>query len=344
MLNTLARTHAVGVGPVPGYTKELHRVKLAKGLYAVDTPAVPSKEEAPGPHTALPLSPNRIVDDVEEFIQHFDMDNLLAVLGLPAVETFQDFMDGLGGRVGKQLKGGEYNKVAGARKLFKDWNEGRLLYFTETPDLDEDAEAQGADGGPIAQFFLAANKKTVAALKKDGKMQPESKYLRVEGSLFDAGEDEDEDGEDGEDEEMDDGEDDEDMEDGEDEDEEMAEDDEEEEEELPPPPPSKKQKAAAAKSAPAPASTKKAAAPAAAAAPSNKKAATPQKKATPAPAPAQQTKSKKRSARDEDEEEEEDAAPSKPAAKKQATAPKANSSKPTPTPAAASASKKKGKK
>lgn len=348
VLNTLARTHASGVGAVSGYTKEIHRVKLGKGLYAIDTPAVPQKDDAPGPHTQLPLSNTRIVDDVADFVEHFDVDNLMSVLGLPAVESMKEFMDGLASRAGRQMKGGEFNHIVAARKLFKDWNEGRLLFFTPPPQLDDEEEESPAEAGPIQSFFVASNKKTIAALKKRTDIPPEGAFLSVNGSLFDEGEEEDD--EDGEDEE---GEDDD--EDGEmeievvedDEDEEMQEDDAEEEEVVVPPPSKKKGKAASA-AAPAPAvqpssskKAKRAAVPEPEPEPtpapkSNKKAKT--AAAAPAPAPvveaapaAAPAKSRKRAARDEEEEE------AAPAPKKQAAAPKKEATKPTPTPKKAAA-------
>ena len=337
VLNTLARTHVTGVGPLPGYTKELLRYKLAKGLYGIDTPAVPTKEDAPGPHITLPLSHNRILDDVGDFINHFEMDNLLSVLGMKPCDSLEEFLDALGERVGRQMKGGDFNRVAGARKLFKDWNEGRLNFFTPPPDLDEPDDIPSA--GPIQEFFTAANKKTVLALKKRTDLPQTTKCLAVNGSLFDHGDDDDEDeedGEDGEDEDMDDEDMMEDEEMGEDEDEE----EEEEEEEVPPPPPAKKGKKGAAAPAPAPVAVPSKKSVPVAAAPAPTPSASKKKKAEPvvaAPAPAPKA-SKKRSAREielEEDEDEDEEPVSKPAAKKQAAAPKAASSKPTPKPAPA---------
>ena len=266
VLNTLARTHAVGVGSVAGYTKELTRFKLAKGVYAIDSPAVPSKPDAPGPHIELPLSNNRIKDDVASWLQHFDPINLQSVLALPAFETFEEFLSSLAKKV-NIMKGAELNLVLAARTLLKDWNSGKIKYFTAPPEIDdEDEEEEEEEEEPqpmpkgkkaqaaaaaaaaekakakaqakkekeeptgLAAFFAASNRQTLVALKKAGTIAPEASFLVVEGNLFDHGEEaEDSDegeGEDGDEE----GEEDEEM-DGEDDEGEQMEDEEEEDEE-----------------------------------------------------------------------------------------------------------------
>jgi nuclear GTP-binding protein len=347
VLNTLARTHLAGVGLVAGYTKSVARFRLAKGVYALDSPAVPAKSDAPGPHIELPLSNNRIKEDVEQFLRHFDLDNVQQVLQVPAnaMESIDSFLAALAKRV-RMMKGAELNHVLAARTLLKDWNAGKIPYFTAPPDMEDDEEEEGGkeeeeeegEKSALQQFFVSSNRRVLLGLKAQTNpppCPPESAFLVVEGSLFEEVPDDDEDGEgEEEDEEMEEDQDDE-MDDDDDEEEE-----EEEEEEVPPPPPAKKgkqQQQQPQKKQPAPA----AAAPAAAASSKKKGAAA---AAAPVAAPAAPASRKRPAARavEESEEEEEEAAPAPPA-KKHAAASKANGNKPAaapaPTPAPAPAKK-----
>jgi len=323
VLNTLARTHLAGVGPIAGYTKSLARFRLSKGVYMVDTPAVPTKDEAPGPHIELPLSHNRIKQDVEQFLRHFDLENVMQVLQLPAsaIESIDAFLGALARRV-RMMKGAELNLVLAARTLLKDWNSGKIPYFTAPPDMDEEddeekEEEETPEPSALQQFFVASNRRVLLSLKAGTctpavkPCPPESAFLVVEGSLFEEVPDEDdEEGEDGEEEEED-----EEMEDG-DEDMEDDEEEEEEEEEETPPPQKKGGKAKQQQQ------------------PQQKQQTKKQQPAAPAAAPV----SRKRGAAQREEEEE---APAPPAKKKQAVAPaaagKANGNKPASKPVAAPA-------
>jgi len=262
VLNTLARTHATGVGHLPGFTKELFRYRLSKGLYAIDTPGIPTKDDARGPHIHLPISEAKPIDDLANFLQHVDVENLQSVLQLPAFEDMKSLMDLLAQRTGRFMKGGELNHMLAARKLLKDFNAGKIPFFTLLPDMGDDEEEEEEEEqssskkgkgavaasksnkkkkkaddeqslSPIQQFFVQSNRRSLSQLKKRQDIPPESAFLEIDGSIFEHpddnqdDEDYDDDDDDGEEEEEGDDEDDEDeeMQDGE-------EDDENEDEEM----------------------------------------------------------------------------------------------------------------
>ena len=277
VLNSLSRTHSSGVGTVPGFTKQLHRIKLARGLYAIDTPAVPAKDNAPGPHIYLPIKDAQCVNDVIAWAQHFRHDNLMMVLGLPAMTDEADdededddsntatgvLLDHLAQRTGRLMKGGQLNRTLGARRLLKDWNEGKIPYCTLTPDMGDDEDEDDmndAQKSSIQDFFTACNKRTVTALQARSDLPSIANSLFVNGSLFDdaadeedTDEDEDEDDEDENEEadDSDDGDDDAEMMENEDSDDDEDGDDDDsmdESDELPPPPPRKQKPSATASS------------------------------------------------------------------------------------------------
>ena len=79
------------------------------------------------------------------------------------------------GSYGRVLKGGVPDKVAAARAVLKDWNEGKIPYFTEPPAVDHSHKS--SDAVIVGEFAPAFDAMDAAVL---GTMQDDEDEMDIE--------------------------------------------------------------------------------------------------------------------------------------------------------------------
>jgi nuclear GTP-binding protein len=149
IINALKRSRAVGVSPRPGFTTSMQEVVLDRNVRLLDSPGVVFDDS-----TALLgncVDADSIEDPipaVDALLQRCNPQSLIMTYSIPAFpqgDTMM-FLAMVAKSYGRVLKGGIPDKIGAARAVLKDWNQGKIPYFTVPP---VDAEPDVAKGGAV---------------------------------------------------------------------------------------------------------------------------------------------------------------------------------------------------
>merc|ERR1711865_561499 len=177
LINALKRSRAVGVSPRPGFTTSMQEVVLDRTIHLLDSPGVVFSDE-----TALLgncVDANSIDDPippVDAILKRCNPESLMGTHGIPAFpqgDTMM-FLAMVAKSYGRVLKGGIPDKIGAARSVLKDWNHGKIPYFTVPP---ADIEPDVAKGGAVivssfgAEFDLSKyDDQVLSTLKESDEM------------------------------------------------------------------------------------------------------------------------------------------------------------------------------
>jgi nuclear GTP-binding protein len=137
VINSLKRKNVVGVGNTPGFTTGNTEVDLRQDVKIMDCPGVVMPGEDTGDvvlRNAVKVDqlPNPLVA-VERLIQRCDPDQLSAVYEVGTFRDAIDFVRQVGVRRGRVRQGGLVDEDETARIILKDWNDGKIGYYTLPP-------------------------------------------------------------------------------------------------------------------------------------------------------------------------------------------------------------------
>lgn len=151
ILNTLKRSRAVGVSPRPGFTTSMQEVVLDKNLRLVDSPGVvfDDTENVDGAECMLRncVDADSVEDPipaVEALLNRCSTESLMMTYSIPAFPkgNAMIFLAMIAKRNGKVLKGGIPDKIMAARGVLKDWNSGKIPFYTRPPTEEESKTQQ----------------------------------------------------------------------------------------------------------------------------------------------------------------------------------------------------------
>jgi nuclear GTP-binding protein len=146
ILNTLKRSRAVGVSPRPGFTTAMQEVVLDRNLRLVDSPGVvfDDTENVNGAECMLRncVDADSVEDPipaVQALLNRCTTESLMMTYSIPAFPKgdVMVFLAMIAKRNGKVLKGGIPDKVIAARGVLKDWNSGKIPFYTRPPTEEE---------------------------------------------------------------------------------------------------------------------------------------------------------------------------------------------------------------
>mmetsp|Transcript_4881 Transcript_4881/g.7145 ORF Transcript_4881/g.7145 Transcript_4881/m.7145 type:complete len:542 (-) Transcript_4881:49-1674(-) len=235
ILNTLKRSRAVGVSSRPGFTTTMQEVVLDRNIRLVDSPGVvfDDTESVNGAEAMLRncVDADSVSDPIPAIgalLKRCSPESLMMTYSIPAFPRGDEmiFLAMIAKRNGKVLKGGIPDKVTAARGVLKDWNTGKIPFYTRPPTEEECRAISRAtvqnDAKIVTGFGEAFDVDKLDAEVMDSleekdemdfvQMAPEdnetnnaSKVAQkaVDFLTKESDNDEDEDGEDGSDEEMD---------------------------------------------------------------------------------------------------------------------------------------------
>lgn len=157
LINSLKRVRAVGVSSTAGFTKAMQEVVLDKHIRLIDSPGVVFAD-GDSASTALRnvVDPDSLDDPIsaaEGILQRVPVAALQAKYVLPSSvrASTHAFLAGLGRRLGRVRKGGVPDKEAAARTLLRDWNTGRIPFYTLPPE-DANVAAFSAESQLVGGF------------------------------------------------------------------------------------------------------------------------------------------------------------------------------------------------
>jgi len=164
ILNSLKRARAVGVSPRPGFTTSLQEVVLDKNIRLIDSPGVVFDDDdtkaGAGAVLRNGIDPDSIDDPIpaiQELIGRCSMESLMMTYNVPMFpqgpEGCMTFLAMVARGKGRVLKGGIPDKVMAARLVIKDWNKGKIPYYSVPPTDKNDAAATSIGEAKILNKF-----------------------------------------------------------------------------------------------------------------------------------------------------------------------------------------------
>jgi nuclear GTP-binding protein len=177
IINALKRSRAVGVSPRPGFTTSMQEVVLDRNVRLLDSPGVVFDDESAVLGNCVDAdSIGDPIPAVDALLKRCDQQSLIMTYNIPAFPPGDTmvFLSMVARSHGRVLKGGIPDKIGAARSVLKDWNHGKIPYFTVPP---EDAEPEVAKGGAVvvsnfgAEFDLSKyDDQVLSSLKESDEM------------------------------------------------------------------------------------------------------------------------------------------------------------------------------
>jgi len=153
IINSLKRKKACNVGAVPGITKQMQEVEIDKNIKLIDSPGVifqRPKEESPDEFFALKNAQN--VNTVqnpyplaEDILRRASMNYFCRLYNITEFHSVDEFLAKKAQKIGRFGSGGVPDVKAAARSLIHDWNTGKIKYFTQPPEDNQNGVHIGAE-------------------------------------------------------------------------------------------------------------------------------------------------------------------------------------------------------
>ncbi|XP_075524970.1 nucleostemin 2 [Dermacentor variabilis] len=160
VINALRSKKVCNVAPIAGETKVWQYITLMRKIYLIDCPGVvyPSGDT----DTEIVLKGVVRVENVEDPQDHIPAvldrvrpEYIVKTYKIESWESPEDFLEKLGRRSGKLLKGGEPDISTVAKMVLNDWQRGKLPYFVKPPGGEESAGTQ-ENAEPSGDIAIAA--------------------------------------------------------------------------------------------------------------------------------------------------------------------------------------------
>ncbi|KAL5517372.1 hypothetical protein EMCRGX_G002910 [Ephydatia muelleri] len=138
IINSLKRSKACTVGATPGVTKTTQEVQLDKHVKLLDSPGVVM---AKGQGDSMVLrncikleSLADTISPVEAILRRCNKAEVMEHYCIPEYSSTAEFLSHLAKKMGKLRKGGIPDTEAVAKAVIRDWNTGRIKFYTHPPD------------------------------------------------------------------------------------------------------------------------------------------------------------------------------------------------------------------
>jgi nuclear GTP-binding protein len=177
IINALKRSRAVGVSSRPGFTTSMQEVVLDRNIHLLDSPGVVFDDRSALLGNCV--DPDSIADPippVDALLKRCNPESLIMTYNIPAFPKGNTmmFLAMVAKSYGRVLKGGIPDKIGAARSVLKDWNNGKIPYYTVPP---VDAEPEVSKGGAVivsnfgAEFDISKyDDQVLSSLKESDEM------------------------------------------------------------------------------------------------------------------------------------------------------------------------------
>lgn len=156
IINALKRTRAVGVSPRPGFTTSMQEVVLDRNVRLLDSPGVVFNDDSAMLGNCVDAdSVEDPIPAVEALLSRCNPASLIMTYNIPSFPpgNVMMFLAMVARSYGRVLKGGIPDKVAAARAVLRDWNSGKIPYYTPAP---KDVPLTTHDDAVIVSHFTKA--------------------------------------------------------------------------------------------------------------------------------------------------------------------------------------------
>jgi len=157
IINALKRCRAVGVSPRPGFTTSMQEVVLDRNVRLLDSPGVVFDDRSALLGNCVdPESIDDPIPPVDALLKRCNPQSLIMTYNIPAFPKGNTmmFLAMVAKSYGRVLKGGIPDKIGAARSVLKDWNNGKIPYYT-VPPADAEPEIQKGGATVVSNFGAA---------------------------------------------------------------------------------------------------------------------------------------------------------------------------------------------
>lgn len=159
IINALKRSRAVGVSPRPGYTTSMQEVVLDRHVRLLDSPGVVFDDSNAALLNCIDVDAATFdpIPAVQALIRRCDPQSLILTYNIPRFppDDVMMFLVLVAKSYGRVLKGGIPDKVGAAKAVLKDWNSGKIPYYTMPPATTTAAAAATTTGAKVVQELAA---------------------------------------------------------------------------------------------------------------------------------------------------------------------------------------------
>jgi nuclear GTP-binding protein len=159
IINSLKRKKSCQTGDIPGLTKQIQEVELDKHVRLLDSPGVVLASKGAFDAKELALknalrveSLSDPVAPVHAILRRCSVKALMLHYNIPEFEDCDQFLALVARRLGRMRKGGRADLNAAAKNVLKDWNSGKLRYYTEPPEKGSSADEKLLDADIVSSF------------------------------------------------------------------------------------------------------------------------------------------------------------------------------------------------
>ncbi|CAN0013934.1 unnamed protein product, partial [Hapterophycus canaliculatus] len=145
-----SRSKAVGVSSTPGSTKSMQEIHLDKTVKLLDCPGIVFDDSDAGATLLRNCVDAEAMADptpaVAAVLKRCAPEQLMQVYSIPRFDPDDafSFLSLVARKIGKLRKGGLPDRVQAAKVVLRDWNTGRVPFFTQPPEEDGGGGAEGA--------------------------------------------------------------------------------------------------------------------------------------------------------------------------------------------------------
>ncbi|KIR70651.1 nuclear GTP-binding protein [Cryptococcus deuterogattii CA1014] len=196
LINSLKRSRACGVAAMPGKTRVVQEVTLDKGVKILDCPGVVLEDV--GSHMEGEEGRKRqaeimlrncvkaeLVQDpispVEVILNKVEPAQLQKLYNIPAYDDVRDFLIKMALTRGRLGKGGIPDLEASAVQVLRDWNSGKISYYTTPPKFHPSSAPAPV---PVAAPVLALNEEAAKDVEMGGDKVGDAKILSTLSEAF----------------------------------------------------------------------------------------------------------------------------------------------------------------
>ncbi|OCF32294.1 nuclear GTP-binding protein [Kwoniella heveanensis BCC8398] len=199
LINSLKRSRACAVAAMPGKTRIVQEVVLDKGVKILDCPGVVLEDigremegEAGKRKQAEIMLRNcvkaELVEDpispVEVILSKVDPAQLQKLYNIPPYDNIRDFLIKVALTRGRLGKGGIPDLEGSAVSVLRDWNSGKISYFTVPPAVHPSSAPSAAKPGTGPSAPAAANGGMEDDVEMGGEKVGDAKILNTLSEAF----------------------------------------------------------------------------------------------------------------------------------------------------------------
>lgn len=159
LINSLKRSHVANVGSTPGLTRSMQEIQLDKNVKLLDCPGVVMLRSGESDVSVTLRNCKRIekledpIGPVKEILKLCPTEKLISLYKLPSFSSVDEFLQSVATVRGKLKKGGSVDVGAAARIVLRDWNEGKIPYYTLPPIRNEGENLESAIVSEMGKEF-----------------------------------------------------------------------------------------------------------------------------------------------------------------------------------------------